>query len=169
MVESRLARLALRLAAFATLAFIYLPLFVIALFAFNANVTQGWPIDRLSVRWFRVAWEDPAVRDALWLSIKAALAATAVALLLGTLAALAVARHRFSGRETISFLVILPIALPGIVTGLALQSTFENIGLGYGLATIIVGHATFCIVVVYNNAVARVRRTAGNLEEASAD
>jgi len=169
MAESRVARLLLGLGAAATLAFIYGPLVVIGLYAFNANVTQGWPIDDFSTKWFRVAWEDDAVRDALSVSVQAALGATAVALVLGTLASLAVARFEFFGRETISFLVILPIALPGIITGLALQATFQNVGISFGLLTIIVGHATFCIVVAYNNVIARLRRTAGSIEEASAD
>ena len=169
MVESPLTRVLLRVATAGTLAFIYAPLVVIGLYAFNANVTQGWPIDDFSTKWFRVAWEDPAVRDALKLSLEAALGATVIALVLGTLAALAVARFRFFGRETISFLVVLPIALPGIVTGLALQATYQNAGIAFGLLTIIVGHATFCIVVVYNNAIARLRRVAGSYEEASAD
>ncbi|HKG09974.1 MAG TPA: ABC transporter permease [Gaiellaceae bacterium] len=169
MAESRAARLLLGLGALATLAFIYGPLIVIGLYAFNANVTQGWPIDDFSTKWFRVAWEDEAVRQALWASVQAALGATAVALVLGTLASLAVARYQFFGRETISFVVILPIALPGIITGLALQATFQDVGISFGLLTIIIGHATFCIVVAYNNVVARLRRTAGSIEEASAD
>jgi putative spermidine/putrescine transport system permease protein len=167
--ESTLTRVLLRLGAAATLAFIYVPLVVIGLYAFNANVTQGWPIQDYSTKWFSVAYHDPAVRDALWLSVRAALGATAVALVLGVLASLAVSRYRFFGRETISFIVILPIALPGIITGLALQATFQNAGIAFGLLTIIVGHATFCIVVVYNNALARLRRMAGSFEEASAD
>jgi putative spermidine/putrescine transport system permease protein len=169
MVESRLSRMLLRLGALATLAFIYVPLIVIALYAFNANVTQGWPIEDFSTRWWRVAYEDEAVRDALQLSVVAALGATAIALVLGTLASLAVSRYEFFGRDTISFLVVLPIALPGIITGLSLQATFQNVGIAFGLLTIIVGHATFCIVVVYNNALARLRRVAGSFEEASAD
>jgi putative spermidine/putrescine transport system permease protein len=169
MVESRLSRMLLRLGALATLAFIYVPLIVIALYAFNANVTQGWPIEDFSTRWWRVAYEDEAVRDALQLSVVAALGATAIALVLGTLASLAVSRYEFFGRDTISFLVLLPIALPGIITGLSLQATFQNVGIAFGLLTIIVGHATFCIVVVYNNALARLRRVAGSFEEASAD
>jgi putative spermidine/putrescine transport system permease protein len=173
MVESRLTRVLLRLGAGLTLAFIYVPLFLIGLYAFNRNVTQEWPIRNYSTRWFRVAFEDEAVREALKLSLFAALGATVVSLVLGTLAALAVSRYRFFGREVISFTVILPIALPGIITGLALQATILDvlgpIGVGFGLATIILGHATFCIVVVYNNAIARLRRTAGSLDEASAD
>jgi putative spermidine/putrescine transport system permease protein len=169
MVESRLSRMLLRLGALATLAFIYVPLIVIAMYAFNANVTQGWPIDDFSTRWFRVAFEDESVREALKLSVVAALGATAIALVLGTLASLAVSRYEFFGRDTISFLVVLPIALPGIITGLSLQATFQNAGIAFGLLTIIVGHATFCIVVVYNNALARLRRVAGSFEEASAD
>jgi putative spermidine/putrescine transport system permease protein len=169
LVESRLTRVLLRVGAAATLVFIYVPLGVIALYAFNESVTQGWPIESFSTRWFSVAFEDEDVREALWLSVQAAVGATAVALVLGTAASMAVARYRFFGRETISFLVILPIALPGIVTGLALQATYQNVGIAFGLLTIIIGHATFCIVVVYNNAIARLRRLAGSFEEASAD
>ena len=173
MVESRFTRIALRLGTGITLAFIYIPLFVVGLYAFNARVTQRWPIDEYSTKWFSVAFHDEAVREALKLSVYAALGATAIALVLGTLAAMAVARYRFFGREAISFAVILPIALPGIVTGLALQATIIDVlgplGFSFGLATIIIGHATFCVVVVYNNVIARMRRTAGSLDEASAD
>jgi putative spermidine/putrescine transport system permease protein len=169
MAESLAARILLRLGAAATLVFIYTPLAVIGLYAFNEHVTQGWPIQDFSTKWFRVAYEDEGVRNALWLSVQAALGATLLALVLGTLLSLAVSRYRFFGRETVSFLVVLPIALPGIVTGLALQTTFQNAGIAFGLLTIIAGHATFCIVVVYNNALARLRRLAGSFEEASAD
>jgi putative spermidine/putrescine transport system permease protein len=167
--ESRLARAVLRLGTGITLAFIYFPLILIALYAFNRSVTQGWPIEDYSTRWFSVAYHDEGVRDALWLSVRAALGATAVALVLGTLISLAVSRYRFFGRETISLLVVLPIALPGIVTGLALQTTYTTVGIDFSLLTIIIGHATFCIVVVYNNAAARLRRLSGPLEEASYD
>ena len=173
MVESRATRILLRLGAGFTLAFIYVPLFVIGLYAFNKNVTQAWPIENYSTRWFSVAFNNEAVRDALKLSVMAAVGATAVALVLGTLASMAVARYRFFGREVITFAVILPIALPGIITGLALQATIIDVlgplGVSFGLTTIIVGHATFCVVVVYNNVIARMRRTAGSLDEASAD
>ena len=169
MIESRLTRVLLRLGAGATVAFIYLPLILIAVYAFNQSVTQRWPIETFSTKWFGEAYRDEAVREALWLSVRAALGATGVALVLGVLASVAVSRYRFFGRETISLLVILPIALPGIITGLALQTTYTTIGIDFGLLTIIIGHATFCIVVVYNNAVARLRRMAGSLEEASYD
>ena len=166
-------RFFLRIGTGITLAFIYIPLLVIALYAFNERKVQTWPIEGLTFEWFDKAFHNPGVRDALWTSVKAGLGATGIALLLGTCAAMAVARHRFFGRETISFLVILPIALPGIVTGMALNATFREVlepfGVSLGLFTIIVGHATFCIVVVYNNVVARLRRVGGSLEEASAD
>jgi putative spermidine/putrescine transport system permease protein len=166
-------RLLLRIGTALTLGFIYLPLLVILLYAFNKQKVQTWPIDGLTLEWFDKAFHNPGVREALWTSVKAGLGATAIALFLGTCAAMAVARYRFFGRETISFLVILPIALPGIVTGMALNATFrealEPFGVQLGLFTIIVGHATFCIVVVYNNVVARLRRLGGSLEEASAD
>jgi putative spermidine/putrescine transport system permease protein len=163
----------LRLATGLTLAFIYLPLIVIALYAFNERRTQTWPIPGWTLDWFEKAFHNPGVRDALWTSLKAGLGATAIAILLGSLAAAAVARYRFFGREVVSFLVILPIALPGIVTGMALNATFREVlepfGVGLGLFTVIVGHATFCIVVIFNNVVARLRRTSRSFEEASAD
>jgi putative spermidine/putrescine transport system permease protein len=172
-VESRLTRFLLRGGALVTLAFIYAPLLVIALYAFNENVTQAWPIENFSTKWFSVAYHNEDARDAFRLSVLAALAATAVALVLGTLASMAVSRYRFFGREVITFAVVLPIALPGIVTGLALQATILDVlgplGVSFGLATIVIGHATFCVVVVYNNVIARMRRTTGSLDEASAD
>jgi putative spermidine/putrescine transport system permease protein len=167
---SRGSRRLLLGAAGLTLAFLYVPLLVIGVDAFSTATTLEWPPPGLTAKWFGQAVDNPGARDAFYSSLKAGGAATAIALLLGTLASLAVARHRFFGRETISFLVILPIALPGIVTGIALNSTFTQVlGVDLSLLTIVVGHATFCIVVVYNNAVARLRRLSTSFEEASAD
>jgi putative spermidine/putrescine transport system permease protein len=164
------SRWLLRLGTAVTLAFLYIPLVVIAIYAFNSTRVQTWPPAGLTFSWFDKAFHNPGVRDALGTSVKAGLLATAVALVLGTLASIAVARYRFFGREAVSFLVILPIALPGIVTGMALNSTFTQVlGVSLGLLTIAIGHATFCIVVVYNNVVARLRRTSESFEEASAD
>src|SRR4051794_5057981 len=170
MYLSRGTRWFLRIGTGITLAFIYAPLIIILLYAFNSRRTQTWPIPGLTLSWFEKAWHNHGARDALVTSLKAGLGATALALLLGTLAAMAVSRYRFFGRQSISFLVILPIALPGIVTGMALNSTFTQVvNINLTLFTVIVGHATFCIVVVFNNVVARLRRTARNFEEASAD
>jgi putative spermidine/putrescine transport system permease protein len=167
---SRRSRWLLRIGTGLTLAFLYLPLAVIALYAFNGQRVQRWPIQELSLKWFDKAFHNPGVRDALLTSVKAGIGATAVALVLGTLASYAVARYRFFGRDTISFLVVLPLALPGIVTGMALNTTFTQVlGISLGLLTVIVGHATFCIVVVFNNVVARLRRTSMSFEEASQD
>ncbi len=169
MIEGAVTRWLLRGATALTLAFIYLPLVVIGLYAFNGKRTLGWPITEWSLKWWSKAIDNTGVREALWVSLKAALGATTLAIVLGTLAALAVSRHSFFGRDAIPFLLLLPIALPGIVTGMALNATFNTSGVSLGLFTIIVGHATFCIVVVYNNAAARLRRTAGSLDEASSD
>jgi putative spermidine/putrescine transport system permease protein len=167
---SRRSTILLRGGVGIALAFIYIPLIVIAIYAFNAGQTLEWPPPGLTLGWFPKAIQNTGARDAFLTSIKVGLAATAIALALGTLASLAVARHRFFGRETVSFLVILPIALPGIVTGVALSDTFTQVlGVSLSLFTVIVGHATFCIVVVYNNVVARLRRMSGSTEEASAD
>lgn len=166
---TRRSTILLRVAVGLGLAFIYIPLLVLGLYAFNASKILEWPPPGLTFEWFPKAIESTA-RDALWTSIKVALVATMIALLLGTLASLAVSRHRFFGRETISFLVVLPIALPGIVTGVALNNTFTQVfGIDLSLFTVIVAHATFCIVVVYNNVIARLRRMSTSFEEASAD
>jgi putative spermidine/putrescine transport system permease protein len=153
-----------------TLAFIYVPLIVIAIYAFNGGNSLSWPPDSLTTEWFGKAIENSGARDALVTSLQVGALATAIALLLGSLASFAVARYSFFGRETISFLVVLPIALPGIVTGVALSNTFTQVlGVDLSLLTVVAAHATFCIVVVYNNVIARLRRVSGNLEEASAD
>ena len=155
------------------LAFLFIPLIVIALYAFNPARTQTWPISGLSLKWFPVAWQNGEVRQALAASLKAAIGATSLALVLGSLAAFAVHRFRFFGREGVSFLLVLPLALPGIVTGMALNSAINVggriFGLSFSLFTVILGHATFCIVVVYNNVIARLRRTAPSMIEASSD
>ena len=160
--------------ALAVLAFIYVPLGVVAINSFNSDRTFGWPPPGLTTKWWSAALKAPGPRDALRTSVEAGLGATAIALVLGSLLALALTRYRFFGRNAISLLVILPIALPGIVTGIALQSVIQNVlnpvfGINAGLFTIIVGHATFCIVVVFNNVTARLRRMGGSLESASAD
>ncbi len=173
MIHSRSLRMLLRGGTALTLLFIYFPLFVLGLYAFNRSRIQRWPIDGLSMRWVEAALNSPGAREALFTSLKVGLIATAVALLLGSLAAFGVARYNFFGRDAVSFLVVIPIALPGIATGMALNSAFREApligGVEFGTMTIAIGHATFCIVVVYNNVLARLRRTSRNLEEASAD
>jgi putative spermidine/putrescine transport system permease protein len=149
--------------------FLWFPLAIILVYAFNTSNIQSWPIPGFTLRWFRVAWEDQEARDALLLSVKAALAATGVALVLGTMAAVGVSRFRFFGRETLSFLLVLPIALPGVITGIALSSFYTFWGVQFSLWTIVIGHATFCVVIVYNNVLARLRRTSPSLIEASMD
>lgn len=167
---SRRSEILLRIGTAITLAFIYVPLLVVVIYAFSEARTFTWPPPGFTLDWFDKAIDNDGARDALLYSLKTGLLATGIALILGTLAALAVARHRFFGRETISFLVILPIALPGIVTGIALNSSFTQVlDIPLSLFTIVVAHATFCIVVVYNNAVARLRRMSSSFEEASAD
>jgi putative spermidine/putrescine transport system permease protein len=170
MGESRRAPLGLALAAGAGLLFLLLPLALIFLYAFTTDErSYTFPPPGLTTRWFAVAWAREDVWRALWLSVRVAAIATALALVLGTLCAAAMVRARFFGREAVSLLVILPIALPGIVTGISLRSAFSLMDVPFSTWTIVLGHATFCIVVVYNNAVARFRRLSGSLLEASAD
>jgi putative spermidine/putrescine transport system permease protein len=149
--------------------FLWIPLALIVVYAFNSSNVQSWPIPGFTTKWFRVAWNAQEVRDAVWLSARVALLATGVALVLGSAAATAIARFRFFGRESVSFLLVLPIALPGIITGMALNSFFTFSGLPLSIWTIVIGHATFCVVIVYNNVLARLRRSSPSLLEASAD
>ncbi|MCV0402951.1 MAG: ABC transporter permease [Chloroflexi bacterium] len=149
--------------------FLYLPLVILTIYAFNPSRLQAWPPTGFTFDWFVEAANNPAIGRALVNSLLAGTGATAIALVLGTAAALAIQRYAFFGRDTISFLFILPIALPGVVTGIALRTTFQTVGVDFGLATIIVGHATFCVVIAYNNVIARLRRLPRTPEEASAD
>src|SRR3954469_13859231 len=164
------APLLLKLAVVAALAFLYLPFLVILLYAFSTeDATFTFPPPGLTLDWFGVAWGRADIWAALGLSLRVAAASTLIALILGTLAALAVHRSRFFGREAISFLLLLPIALPGIVTCIALRSAMSLGGLPFSFWAIVIGHATFCVVTVYNNVLARFRRTASSQIEASMD
>jgi putative spermidine/putrescine transport system permease protein len=167
-VSPRLRRL-LGVATGCLLLVIYIPLILVVLYAFNPSRSQKWPIAGFTMKWIGDAIGNPGARDAIVLSVEVGLVATAIALVLGSLLAAAVHRYRFFGRNAVSFLVILPIALPGIVTGIALNATFRTLFGGLTLLTLVIGHATFCVVVVYNNVIARLRRTSGSLVEASAD
>ena len=165
----RWSRVAFAVWAALIMLFLLVPLAIIILYAFNPSNVQSWPLHGLSTKWFSSTWHNAEMRQALWLSIRAGLLATVIAIALGSMAAFAVHRHRFFGRETISFIFVLPLALPGIITGMALNSFFTFNGVNLSLITIIIGHATFCIVVVYNNVLARMRRTQSSLVEASMD
>jgi putative spermidine/putrescine transport system permease protein len=165
---SRLSRRLLLGATIAVLAFLYAPILYVGLLSFNRS--KSVIFSGFTVHWWPTALRDGEVRTALWGSMKTATAATTLALILGSLASFAVHRFRFFGREVVSFAVILPIALPGIVTGIALNSAFRHIlNIRLGFKTLVIAHTTFCIVVVYNNVLARLRRLPGNLEEASSD
>jgi putative spermidine/putrescine transport system permease protein len=166
---SRGARIGLALWTVLVVVFLWVPLVIIGMYAFNASPIQSWPITDWSTHWFSVAWHDPFLRSSLRLSIEVGLAATAIALVLGTMASFAIHRFSFFGRESFSLLLLLPIALPGIITGMALNSFFSFAGVQFSFWTIVVGHATFCVVVVYNNVIARLRRTSPSLLEASMD
>src|SRR6478752_10649170 len=168
-MERRGTRIGLGIWTTGVVLFLHIRLVIIILYAFNASVVQGWPITDWTTKWFSPAIHDGEFQDALILSLKAAALATGIAIVLGTLAAFALYRASFFGRTMISFLFILPIALPGIITGMALNSYFTYWGQAFGLWTIVVGHATFCIVIVFNNVVARLRRMPTSLTEASMD
>jgi putative spermidine/putrescine transport system permease protein len=162
-------RIALRVWTVLVVLFLWLPLVILVLYAFNSSNIQSWPIPGWTLHWFRVAWNTQQARDSILLSVKVGLVATGLAIVLGSMAALGIYRFRFFGREAISFLLLLPIALPGIITGMALNSFYVFAGLGFSIWTIVIGHATFCVVVVYNNVLARLRRTSPSLVEASMD
>jgi putative spermidine/putrescine transport system permease protein len=170
MILSRGLRAALTLFTVGVLGVVYVPLTLVLLNSFNTDNTFGWPPPGLTLHWWRVAAGSEGARHALWTSIAVAPCATAVALALGTLAAMALRRSRFFGRNVVSLLIILPIALPGIVTGIALRNGFATIlGVDLSLWTVVIAHATFCIVAVFNNVQARFQRLGGGFEQASMD
>ena len=169
-MRSDRAPLGLKIAAFAGLAFLHLPILLIFVYAFTTeDKSYQWPPPGFTTQWFGVTWNRPDVWEALSLSLKVAAIATALAMILGTLVAAAMARASFFGRDQISLLILLPIALPGVITGMSLRSAFGIMDIPFSTWTIVLGHATFCIVIVYNNAVARFRRLSGGILEASAD
>jgi putative spermidine/putrescine transport system permease protein len=167
---SRSAKLVLAAMSLGTLAFIYLPLGVVLINSFNASKNMSWPPTDFTLHWWQVASKSSGMLSALGTSIVVATASAALALVLGTLLALAMSRYNFFGKQPVSLMVILPIALPGIVTGIALNNAFRTVlGVKLTVVTLIIAHATFCIVTVYNNALARLNRMNKNMEEASAD
>jgi putative spermidine/putrescine transport system permease protein len=167
-MEQRSTRIALGVWTALVILFLWIPLALIAVYAFNKSNVQSWPIPSFTTHWFRAAWTSE-VKTSLWLSVRVGLYATGIALVLGSAAAFGVARFRFFGREAVSFLLVLPIALPGIVTGIALNSAFVTGNIALSEWTIVTGHATFCVVIVYNNVLARLRRSSPSLIEASQD
>lgn len=169
MTLTRGTRITLTALALVGFGFIYVPLGIILINSFSTDRTLTWPPTGFTTQWWGKAVENEGVREALWTSVWVAIVATTIALVLGTLLSFAMGRYRFFGRESISLLVVLPIALPGIVTGIALNNVFTSFLGGLTWVTLVIGHATFCIVVVYNNALARIRRLGGSIEEASAD
>jgi putative spermidine/putrescine transport system permease protein len=168
-METRATRIGLWIWTGLVVLFLHLPIVIIVLYAFNSSNVQGWPITDWTTKWFGPAIHDGEMQDALILSLKAGALSTLIALVLGSAAAFAVSRAKFFGRESISFVFVLPIALPGIITGMSLNSFFTFWHQNFGLWTIVVGHATFCVVIVYNNVVARLRRVPTSLTEASMD
>jgi putative spermidine/putrescine transport system permease protein len=169
MTGSRAERWIFGAASALVLAFLYLPLFLIVLYAFNKTNINSWPFPGFSTKWFDKLLHDSVPKDAAWLSVRIAVASTALALLLGTSMAFAFARFRFFGREFVNFAVTLPIILPGVITGVSLASFFLFTNTDLSTQTVIVGHTTFCIVLVFNNVLARLRRLPASFEEASRD
>jgi putative spermidine/putrescine transport system permease protein len=152
------------------LAVIYLPLLVVLVNSFSTSQSLTWPPPGFTFEWWIRAFQNQGAVDAVVTSVQIALIATGIALVLGTLISLALQRFAFFGRDAISLLVILPIALPGIITGIALNNFFRTImGVPLSIWTIVIAHATFCIVTVFNNVIARLRRLGTSLEDASAD
>jgi len=168
-VAGRGSKIGFSVAAGVVLLFLYLPLALIVLYAFNKTTVNSWPFPGFSTRWFVKLWHDPAPKDAAWLSVRVALFSAAFAVVLGTGMAFAFARFRFFGREVVNFAVTLPIILPGVITGVALASFFLFTHTDLSVRTVVIGHTTFCIVLVFNNVLARLRRLSPSLEEASRD
>ena len=168
-MEPAWLRITLRVWVAAVLVLLFAPIVLIVMYAFGPSVVQTWPLRGFTWHWFAVAWHDPAVRQAFLLSVKVGLLAAGIALVLGSAVSYALHNFRFFGAEGISLLLVLPLALPGVITGVALNNFFGFTNIQLSVLTIVIGHATFCIVIVYNNLIARLRRTPRSLGEASMD
>jgi putative spermidine/putrescine transport system permease protein len=168
-MESTGLKVGLRIWVTAVLVLLFAPILLIVVYAFDPAVVETWPIKGFTFHWFAVAWNDPMVRSAFLLSVRVGIAAMVIALILGSAVAYCLHNFKFFGSESVSFLLVLPIALPGVITGIALHSFFYFINITLSTLTIVIGHATFCIVIVYNNLIARLRRTPRSLTEASMD
>ena len=168
-MESTGLRMALRIWVVVVLLLLFIPIVLIVVYAFGPSVVQTWPLRGFTWHWFAVAWNDPSVRQAFLLSVKVGVIAAVIALVLGSAVSYALHNFRLFGAEGISLLLVLPIALPGVITGVALNNFFGFTNITLGVLTIVIGHATFCIVIVYNNLIARLRRTPRTLGEASMD
>jgi putative spermidine/putrescine transport system permease protein len=167
---SRAAAIVLGAISSAVMALVYLPLIIVLINSFNTSMNMDWPPPGFTLNWWQRAFGSDGLMAALGTSVLIALCASLIALVLGTLLSLALSRYKFFGRDSVGLMVILPIALPGIVTGLALNNAFRTVlGMQLSMATVIIAHATFCIVTVYNNVLARLSRANRNLEDASAD
>jgi putative spermidine/putrescine transport system permease protein len=160
----------LKISAVGAVLFLHIPMWLIFLYAFTTDESAyTFPPPGLTLKWIPQALANTAMQDALFLTVRVALLSTIAALILGTLAAAAVYRYDFFGKEAVSFMLILPLALPGIVTGVAMRSAISLIHIPFSFWTIVIGHATFCVVVVYNNVLARFRRSSNSMIEASMD
>ena len=169
MVQGVWTRTLLRIWVLLVLLFLFIPMVIIFLYAFNSSKIEAWPLPGLTLHWINLTLSDLEVQSAVRLSVQVALITTAMSLVLGSFAAFAIRGARFFGRDAINFLLVLPLALPGIITGIALHAFFDYSGVLLSIWTIVIGHTTFCIVVVYNNVLARLRRSQGSLLEAAAD
>jgi putative spermidine/putrescine transport system permease protein len=150
-------------------ALLYAPILYVARLSVNTAKDYAWPPRGFTLDWWSQTFHQSGPRTALWHSVQTGLLATAIALTLGTLAAFALTRYQFFGKQVIGLGLVLPIALPGIVTGIALLSAFQRLGQELSFMTLVIAHATFCVVIVYNNVSARLRRLPMNAAEASAD
>lgn len=166
---SRSARGSMRAITYGVIVVLYVPLILVVVLSFNTAKSLAWPPRGFTTSWWTGIWNVESAREALVSSARLAFIAMLIAIVLGTMLSFALQRFEFFGKGAVSFLVVLPIALPGIVTGVALRNSFLRFGWDLGLLSVVVGHSTFCIVIAYNNVVARLRRLSPNLREASAD
>jgi spermidine/putrescine transport system permease protein len=161
--------LGLLAAAAATFAFIYAPIAVLVAFSFGERRIPTWPLQGFTVTWYRELLGSEEIRTALRNSVVVATAATTGALLLGTPIAYAAHRFRFPGKRLLRRLVLMPLVVPGVVTGIALLTLFDFFHVTLSLGTIMVGHVTFLIAVFFTSVFARLEALGTQIERAAMD
>jgi spermidine/putrescine transport system permease protein len=149
--------------------FIYFPMGVVVLYSFNSESVNAFPMKGFSLRWYAKLFENAALLESLRVSLLIAFCGTALALVIGTMGALAMKKYDFRFKRFFERVILLPITLPGILTGVAMLSFFPLIGIPISLLAVIIGHTTFLICIVLTQVYARLKRLDPYIEEAAAD
>ena len=168
-MHERIGTNMLALVTAGVMAFLYLPILVLIVFSFNDNRITTLPLRGFTLRWYEAFINNADIQEAIVNSLYVATCATAITIVIGTTAAFALDRVDFPGKTVFRRAVLLPISLPGLITGISMLNLFRLMGMNLSLETVILGHATALTAIVLTQVYARLQRFNRRLEEASSD